>query len=209
VGSRVAILGFVLAGTGVGCTGAISGDARDGEATTPADDGGTQDSPDDVPAVDAATPVARFCDALPAVPADGALMAPFVTFQDESSGPCLLTTGSSNGGTTCGANTLSAAIEVGCPWTSVSIEAYETPLAPSRFLLIQSAYVLMIIDGHNREGRVLELTIDKMDGVAMSGHYRVEFPANASLAAIEAQGTFSMCATFRVPVDPCRQYDGP
>lgn len=130
---------------------------------------------------------------------------PYVTLSDDSGRGCVFTLGESEADAqACGANRPSALIEPGCSFTSLAFTVWGNPYIDPEFA-VQGAYAFMERSGRLQNGRVNEMTVDSASATITRGHFQVAFDATADLPAATASGTFALCATSGVTVEPCRQ----
>ncbi|HEY4185486.1 MAG TPA: hypothetical protein VGP07_10475 [Polyangia bacterium] len=194
---------MMMAAASGACAGTPATSSNDAPPNEPVDAMPAEVSPPEVPQAEVSPP--RFCDGAPSVADSGPLTAPFVTF-DDGTGACVFTTGDQFADArACGGGPgASAMIEPGCPSTSLLIDVWTSPFVSPQFF-IQGGYAFTQRNGELlRNGRVVEMTIDSTMENVISGHFQIALDPTSTAPAMNATGTFALCATTGLTVEPCR-----
>jgi len=134
--------------------------------------------------------------------------APHVTLSDDAGQGCVFLMGDALADSqTCGQARLSAYTE-DCPFTAVDFDVWSDPGFMTEFA-VQGAYAWAHRSGALQNGRVLEMTIDSNVGALTEGHFRLAFDPAIGFDAVTANGTFALCTSPGVSVEPCRQPSPP
>jgi len=130
---------------------------------------------------------------------------PYVTLTDDAGQGCVFLLGEAQADPqTCGTAQPTGYTEA-CPFTAVDFDVWSDPKITTEFS-VQGAYAWAAQAGYFQNGRVLEMVVDSATPMLTAGHFRVALdPPGNGFEAATVTGTFSLCTTPEVSVDPCRQ----